>query len=286
MRSLPKGSVTRHAMKKNNYTTLEPASPNNFSISGVPFDVVNEIISRLHELALKSDYVFGSPLGPWQKEGLSFYLSRFVYFGPHTSDDAVRLAFLAGFDGVDTRGTQALLRFIERLTVIPEIGQGLNLSFFPLVNSYGLYQKSRAAGQGTSLGRVSWASDLSPEITLLRGDALLRAYHGFIRIETGEDEEVIVARMRGLSLGLEYLDRTSLISSEDTDPFPVRWETENGPATEGPLTLATDLPFAPFELTLRLPPTWRDELFDEAVALIIRNFVQRYRATLAHGINL
>ena len=97
-----------------------------------------EQLDALYGLVQRSNYVFGSPLGPFHWQARTYHVPRFVYFGPDGSDAAVRLAFLAGFDHRDLRGTLALLHFVERLALKPDVGQGLNLSFFPLVDVLGL----------------------------------------------------------------------------------------------------------------------------------------------------
>ena len=96
-----------------------------------------EQLTSLYGLVQRSSYVFGSPLGAVAHAGRSHPLPRFVYFGPHASEASVRLAFLAGFDHRDLRGTLALLHFIEGLALEPEIGHGLNFSLFPLVDVLG-----------------------------------------------------------------------------------------------------------------------------------------------------
>jgi len=67
----------------------------------------------------------------------------------------------------------------------------------------------------------------------------------------------------------------------------VRWESSSlAPVTDGPLTVADDLAFQPFELTLRLPAAWSPELTREAAASILKRFVLRYRGFMAYGQHL
>jgi hypothetical protein len=55
---------------------------------------------------------------------------------------------------------------------------------------------------------------------------------------------------------------------------------------EGPLTVADDLPVQPFELTLRLPRAWPDEIHHRAVTDILMRFIFRYRAFQAYAQHL
>ncbi len=239
---------------------------------------LGEQLSTLYALAQQSEHVFGTPLGPFAHAGRQHYVPRFVYFGPQTSEESPRLAFLAGLDSRDLRPTLALLHLVEELALKPSLGQSLHLAFYPLVDVLG------QQGGARDLGAQGWAAPASPEIDLLAKDSRLRHYHAFIRVESVTDDDVVTLRLRtsgGAGLG------APLISSEDTDPFPVRWEIESGPvAASGPLSLSDDLPFRPLDLTLRVPASWTPEFYREAVASILKRFIIRYRGFLAYGQNL
>ena len=261
----------------NRFSTVAHALP---SALASPIQALTERLGSLYGLSQKSDYVFASPLGPFYFRARHLHLPRFVYFGPHTHDESLCLAFLTGFDSRDLRGSLALLHFVERLTLTPDIGQGLNLSFFPVVDALGAY----LGHVGRNLGQVHWSRAAEPEIDLLEKDARIRGYHGFVRIETGS-EDVLTVRLRGVSSATVHAQGVELISSEDFEPWPVRWESaaiETRP-TEGPLSIVDDLPIRPFELTLRLPASWTEETYREAVGSILKRFILRYRSLQAYG---
>lgn len=248
--------------------SLQPNSPS--------FEL-RDRLSTLYELAQRSNYVFGSPIGPFFHRGLQLHLPRFVYFGPQTHDESLRLAIMAGFDHGDLRGSLALTQFIEHLVLTPDLGHGLNLSLFPLIDVLGLH----LGIHNRELGTENWAHSFQPEISLLGKDARTRGYQGFVRIETAGNLDDITVQLRGTSAaaGVE------LISSEDFEPLPVRWEAEALDAVPfaGPLTLLDDLPFPPFELTLRVPSSWPADLYQISVSSILKRFVLRYRALQAYG---
>ncbi len=239
---------------------------------------LGEQLTTLYGLAQQSDYVFGTPLGPFYHAGRHHYVPRFVYFGPHTSEVSPRLAFLAGLDSRDLRPTLALLHLIEELALKPDLGQSLHLAFYPLVDVLGAQAGAR------DLTAQGWAASNAPEIELLAKDSRLRTYHAFIRVESVPGDDVVTLRLR---TGGEAKSGAPLVSSEDTDPFPVRWEIESGPVPPtGPLSLGEDLPFRPLDLTLRVPAAWPPEFYREAVASILKRFIIRYRGFLAYGQNL
>jgi hypothetical protein len=243
--------------------------------------VLGEQLSTLYTLAERSAHVFGTPLGPFAYAGRNHYLPRFVYFGPHTSEESPRLAFLAGLDHRDLRPTLALLHLVEELAFRPAIGQSLHLAFYPLVDVLGHLQPQAGS---RDLSAESWTTSASPEIDLLAKDARLRNYHAFIRIESAPADDVVTMLLRATGSSSSSFP---LVSSEDTEPYPVRWEIESVPApASGPLSLSDDLPFRPLDLTLRVPAAWSPVLYREAVASILKRFIIRYRGLLAYGQHL
>jgi hypothetical protein len=244
--------------------------------------IFGEQLAALYALVERSQYVFGSPLGSFAVRERSFHLPRFVYFGPHTSDASLRLAFTAGLDHGDLRSTLALLHLVEQLALKPDIGQGLNLSFFPLVDVLGL----AGLTSGRALVSAHWARSREPELALLEQDARLTGYHGFVRLETAHGPDLPTVQLRFAGNDHPTPD-VELISSEDFEPFPVRWEAGPSlPPRNGPLSVADDLPVRPFELVLSLPAAWPAAQYRAAAAAILKRFIIRYRGFIAYGQHL
>ena len=253
-------------------------APSHSSVPSATSDF-SDRLNALYALAQRSDYIFGSPLGPFYHKGFHLSLPRFVYFGPHTHDESLRLAFYAGFEHGDLRSTTALLHLVERLALAPDIGQGLNLSFFPLVDAAGLFHGAAAR----DLAQENWQHSSAPELSLLEKDARARGYHGFVRILTSTGSDEISVSLRAQSDAVITTPGVEFISSEDFHPLPVRWEAVSPLIADGPLTLSDDLPFRAFELTLRIPAAWTAELYREAVSSVLKRFILRYRTLQAYS---
>ncbi|MDR2674082.1 MAG: hypothetical protein LBC18_04230 [Opitutaceae bacterium] len=244
-------------------------------------------LSSLYTLSHRSDYVFGSPLGPFYHRAHSLHIPRFVYFGPDSHDESLRLAFHAGFESADLRGSLALLHLVGGLARAPDLGQGLNLSFFPLVDVAGLFHGAGDRG----LSRAAWRHSRVPELDLLQKDARARGYHGFVRIETGRDFDGIAVRLRDHAADGDDVSTTGveLVNSAAFEPLPVRWEAvadPGAPVLDGPLTIGDDLPFRAFELTLLVPDAWDSATCSEAVATVLKRFIVHYRGHHAYGLHL
>lgn len=123
-------------------------------------------LSRLYVLVQKSAHVFGSPLGPVAHEGRNYQLPRFVYFGPHTSEESVRLSFLGSFNSHDLRPTLALLHLVEELALEPSIGQSLHLAFYPLIDLLG-HLAARTLQRGRGFDPKTFHCSL-PQLSRLR----------------------------------------------------------------------------------------------------------------------
>jgi hypothetical protein len=264
------------------------SSPSTRTVAGTPdlsADVslpaaFSEQLSSLYQIVQRSRYVFGSPAGPFNVDGRAFHLPRFVYFGPNAAEAALRLSFVGGLDHRDLRSTLALLRLVEGLAANPDLGQGLNLSFFPLVDVVGLSQLTA----DRRLASENWTNSSAPEIRLLEHDARLQAYHGFVRLESVVGEDIVSVRLRARAPLENLSPALELISSDDLDPLPVRWESDSSAeVNEGPLSIADDLPVQPFELVVRIPASWPLDVYADAAASILKRFVLRYRGFISYA---
>jgi hypothetical protein len=137
------------------------------------------------------------------------------------------------------------------------------------------------------LSAENWANSDAPEISLLERDARLRAYHGFIRLESVYDDDTVTIRLRAATPEDNVAPPIEFISSLDFDSVAVRWETDETPYSQhGPLSVADDLPLRPFELTIRIPASWPLDRYENAAAVILHGFVQRFRAFFTYAQHL
>jgi hypothetical protein len=262
-------------------TRISPSTGPAAASTEAPGDLRRRL-SRLYALAEGSDYVFGSPLGPARGACRSLHVPRFVYFGPLTSEASPRLAVIAGLGRHDLPASRALTAFVEGLARQPDLGHALNLTFCPVVNVLGLL----GGAEERDLSGEAWARPQAPEIELLAQDARLRAYQGYIQIVTTADDEP-AAWLRSVRTPFVASSGIEVFSSSDFDPWTVRFESLPSHATlRGPLSLADDLPFAPFGVEIALPADWPQARLDATLADLLRRLITRYRGFLAYGQNL
>jgi hypothetical protein len=233
-------------------------------------------------IAQDSDHLFASPLGPIYDGDTAIQLPRFVYFGPNSSEVSLRLALVGGIGRHDSLAAHALLAFVEGLARRPDLGQGVNLSFFPVVNA----RRFLAGAEESDLSAAHWSRAEDPEIKLLSLDARVRSYHGFIVVTTTADEAPS-ARVRTVLTEHVAASDVELFNSEDFAPWSVRFESLTArAATQGPLTLAQDLASAPFEVEVALPAHWSQAHADRSLAALLKRLIHRYRGFHAYGHHL
>jgi hypothetical protein len=262
--------------------TFSPAAGRAASPAGPPAGALAERLGALYELAQRSAHVFGSPLGPFRLGGRELALPRFVYFGPHTSQESLRLAVLSGCTRHERTAAQALLGVIESLARAADIGQSLNVSFFPVVNVGALL----ADQEERDLGAENWVRSAAPEIALLNQDARRCGYAGFMRVTSSLESEP-AAWVRSVRPTTAHPAAIELFAAADFAPWPVQFETVAAESVaHGPLTLADDLPFAPFEVELALPADWPPRRAEAELGPLLKRLIVRYRAFLAYGQHL
>lgn len=236
-------------------------------------------LSQLYAVCQRSEHVFGSPLVPVSPATSGHPVPRFVFFGDSTSRESVHLALHAGFDARDLRGSLALLRFIEQLTLEPALGQGLQLSLFPLVDVAGFagIRRERPPAAGLVSGRPP------PEAYLLNQDARQNRYHGFIRIESAAIDDAILLREYGAAFLLPA-GRIETVPTNLGEPVPLVWETTAAPSSLLPSPLAAGAPA--FELVLGVPGHWSPGLFRDSVTGVLRHLIARLRSFQAFAPDL
>jgi hypothetical protein len=238
-------------------------------------------VSALLARTQTNPYLFASPMGPFTFERRAVWLPRFVFCGPHASDESWRVALFAGTNHRDLRATHALLRLAESLARDAAHAHGLNLTFFPLIDAAGLALEI----DGRSLDEESWRDSSAPELQLLTRDIQTRGYHGFVRVETSRGEELPTLSLRARADLDSSTPDVELLSSRDFEGIDLRFERlqVGGSPVSGPLSLADDLGIQPFELTLRLPSALTRDAHERLALEILTRFLHRYRAFQAYG---
>jgi hypothetical protein len=232
----------------------------------------------LYEEASASDSVFGSPLGPIEGPNGRTFLPQFVYFGPDSSIDPVRIAVFGGLSKDDFKGSWSLIDWIKALLVHPDIGRGVSVSVFPIVNLF-----TTQGGAETALQDGDWFGSRVPEIRLITENAKTRSYQGFIRVESSRDSVPNVVVRTAVNRRAQH-SLAEVFASSDFEPWETRFETL-GPKSKlyGPLSLSRELNTALFEVVLSLPASWSQSAWSSNLLPLLGRLVASYRSFFSYG---
>jgi hypothetical protein len=233
----------------------------------------------LYEEASASDSVFGSPLGPIEGPNGRTFLPQFVYFGPDSSIDPVRIAVFGGLSGEDLKGSRSLINWIKALLVHPNIGKGVSVSVFPIVNLNAIW----AGAASTGLKDSDWSGSPIPEIRLISQNAKIRSFQGFIRVESSRDSVPRVV-VRTAVNRRTHRSQAEVYAASDFEPWETRFESL-GPKSKllGPLSLSRELNSALFEVVLLLPGSWTQSSWNSSLLPLLERLVASYRRYFSYG---
>jgi hypothetical protein len=236
-------------------------------------------IGTLYEDASTSDSVFGSPLGPIEGTGARTFLPQFVYFAPASTVDPVRIGVFSGLSREDLKGSWALIDWIKALLVRPDIGHGVSVSVFPVVNLTGIQEGMEGAGLQAS----DWRGSRIPEIRLIADNARIRSYQGFIRIESSRDSVPKVV-VRTAVNRRTHGSLAEIYDSSDFEPWETCFESL-GPNSRllGPLSLARELDTGLFEVVISLPAAWPQASWNSKLLPLLGRLVASYRTFFSYG---
>jgi hypothetical protein len=255
---------------------------NRFPLDRRPRDEAARIytsIGTLYEEASVSDSVFGSPLGPIEGSSGRTFLPQFVYFAPASTVDPVRIGVFSGLSSEDLKGSWALIEWVKALLVRPDIGHGVSVSVFPVVNLTGI----QSGAEGAGLQGSDWRGSRIPEVRLISENARIRSYQGFIRIESSRDSIPKVVVRTAVSRRT-HSSQAEIYDSSDFEPWETRFESL-GPKSKlvGPLSLSRELNTGLFEVVISLPGAWRQSSWNASLLPLLGRLVASYRKFFSYG---
>ncbi|MEJ1972213.1 MAG: sulfate ABC transporter substrate-binding protein [Lacunisphaera sp.] len=242
---------------------------------------LGEQLSTLYSLAQRSDYVFGTPLGP-------FYPRR-----PSPLPAAVRLLRAAHVRGIAAhrvpRRTRQPRPASDAGAAASRRGTRAGARHRPESAPRILSARRRARPPATGvraaiLAAQHWSAASAPEIDALAREARLRTYHAFVRIESASADDAVTLRLHtapgSLANAPFFPRRTRSLIPSAGKSNPVRRPPPVRSRCGEDLAVPPDRPHAAH------PGQLVAEYYREAVASILKRFIVRYRGFLAYGQHL
>jgi len=253
---------------------------------------ISGFLAGLSAEVATSDHLFYTPVGSFARKGGRYRLARYVFLGPGSDDDPIRLGIFAGIHGDEPQGSEALVRFLLRLNLEPERARGYQIFAYPICNPTGFEDDTHFSRSGADLNHEFWQGSRQPEVYYLERELGVTGFHGVISLHT-EDSEGFYAHSRSEIIG-KALVQPALAAASRFLPLtgrPVRSKCAAAEATgrachEGVLVNHGDLPSRPFEIVLETPQSAPDEAQIDAAVVALESILAEYRPFLATQQNI
>lgn len=254
---------------------------------------IRRYLEPIEELVERSTRLLRKPLAEYRVGGEAYHLPRYVYVGPKSGGDTLRLGLFATIHGDEPAGGLALARFLEALEAEPELAKGFLLFLYPLCNPTGFEDGTRHARSGRDLNREFWKNSPEPEVRLLESELWMHAFHGLVNLHSDDTSHGIYGFVQGAVLS-QHLLEPALTEAQRFLPrhhgsIIDGFRAEKGVISDcyqGVLRALPGLAHPPFELTLETParaPLFRQvEAFNAALRAILAEF--RYLNAVAANI--
>jgi protein MpaA len=254
---------------------------------------IERLLAPLDLLAQHSTHFISKSFGQFQNNDQTYRLPRYIYLGPRSGGDTVRIGIFATIHGDEPEGALALTRFINSLEANREIAKGYALFIYPVCNPTGFEDNTRHSRSGKDLNREFWNNSAEPEVRWIESEIWSHAFDGIITLHSDDTTNGLYGFVSGAVLS-ENLLEPALREAEKflprnrrrvIDGFPAR----RGIITEGYSGVLKSLPGLrrpPFEVTLETPqhaPLHRQvEAFTAALQTILVEY--RYLIAIAQNI--
>lgn len=256
--------------------------------------LIQKRLSQLEKLAeLHESFLDASPLAVVAENGREVRLPHFVFLGPRTGADPLRIAIFAGLHGDEPEGVLAALEILHRCAAQPALAEGYCLYVYPLCNPTGFEAGTRESFSGKDLNREFWQNSQEPEVQLLEQELRLHQLHGIIALHTDDTSTGFYGYASGASLS-EHLLPPALVAAERFVPLNRSSIIDGFPAKDG--IIREGFPGVlhgppeqspqPFDVILESPRIGALENKLEALTNATLTVLEEYRQFIAYAANL
>ncbi|HYE33037.1 MAG TPA: succinylglutamate desuccinylase/aspartoacylase family protein [Methylomirabilota bacterium] len=222
-------------------------------------------------------------------------LDRFVFEGPASGGERIRIGVFAGIHGDEPAGVTAAKRLIYLLAAHPEIGTGYQISVYPVCNPTGIALRTRLSLTGKDLNREFWRGSTEPEVQLLETEIRKGRFNGLISLHSDDTSDGVYGFVRGAVLGKGLLE-PALNAAERFLARNINAVIDGFPAERGIITdcyqgILTAPPTVcleqqPFEIILETPAAAAEELQVQAFLAALETIFREYQDLLSFAANL
>jgi hypothetical protein len=252
-----------------------------------------DVLAPLDQLAAQSPSLIVNHDARFEMNGEAYDLPRYVFLGPKSGDDPIRLGLFAAVHGDEPASAYALAEFLSLLDANPEIARGYCLFAYPVCNPTGFEDNTRHSRRGRDLNREFWNNTREPEVQLLQSELVAHSLHGIISLHTDDTSDGVYGFVSGATL-TKHLIEPALAAAEQILPRN-RSEMIDGFAArngvirkgyQGILSAPPKVRPRPFEIVLETPHAAPPFLQQKALVAALLSVLTEYRQLVAYAPNL
>ena len=231
-------------------------------------------------------------LGSFEAGGEKYFIPRFTFQGPNSSDP-IRIGVFAAIHGDEPAGALAASRFLLELVKEPQLAENFQVQIYPICNPTGFEDNTRHSRRGHDLNREFWQSSVQPEVQILEHELRTRAFSGIIQLHADDTSDGIYGFVRGHTL-TENLLRPALREAGKILPRNINATIDGFAARdgiiydhyEGVLAAPARIDPVPFEIIFETPHQVPIELQVEALVVALRTILSEYRRLISFAANI
>ncbi len=254
---------------------------------------IDRLLIALDQLAEQSPYLISRSLGQFDGAGQAYTLPRYVFLGPKSGGDPIRIGIFATIHGDEPEGALALTRFVAALNENLEIAKGYALFIYPICNPTGYEDNTRHARSGKDLNREFWRESAEPEVRFLEAEIWSHAFDGIITLHSDDTSDGLYAFVSGAVL-TEHLAEPALREAgmylpRNHGAVIDGFNAQSGILTDcyrGVLKSVPGISHPPFEITLETPQKAPLDRQVEAFNAALQTILVEYRYLVAFAQNI
>jgi hypothetical protein len=252
-----------------------------------------EALAALDRLAERSPGLIANHEAKFEIAGRTFELPRYLFIGPKSGGEPIRVGIFSGVHGDEPEGVFALVRFMQLLEEQPDLAAGFCLFIYPVCNPTGFEARTRNSLAGKDLNREFWRGSPQPEVRLLESELVAHSLQGVISLHTDNTSQGFYGFARGATLTKHLIEPALQAAGEflprNCDEVIDGFRARNGiirSGYNGMLSAPPGLRPRPFEIVLEVPAEAPTYLKEAAFVAALRSILVSYREFIAYAPNL
>jgi hypothetical protein len=265
----------------------------NTTIAPNRFPPASDLLDPLLVRAKSSASLLYKPLAPFEINGDSYQIPRFIFLGPRGGAEPIRIGIFAAIHGDEAATASATVKFLELLDQDAELARDFCLFVYPICNPTGFEDSTRISRRGRDLNREFWNNSREPEVLALQMELCTHAFDGIVSLHADDTTDGIYGFVGGATLTQSLLNpalnAAELFLPRNHKPLIDGFPAESGIIRDGYngiLRAPPEVSPRPFELIFETPQLAPIALQEQAFIVALLSILAEYRKTVSFAANL